>query len=355
MQVTGKHRLMTTLPASSHIIDDLIQQWDTPFVELAIFGTGNGQKIAHYLNTFCEQTLHSSIAAYLFYESSQGAVCGVQLADGRRVVIKVHQPRRDVAFLQAVYSAQRYLAEHSYPCPLPLLAPTPLMHGHAMVETLIDKGVYMDAHTPAIRRSMAQHLAQLASFTPALKDISGLSSTAIARQLPPGVLWPTPHSKIFDFEATTKGAEWIDQLAHAAKQVLDRGCGELIIGHTDWSVKHFRFLHGKVTVIYDWDSLALERETVIVGGAAVGFTMTWHLDVRLTPTPEEARAFIAEYEEARGKAFTADERRTINAAATYGLAYGARCYQSIQKDPADIPPGTALETLMHYQGNFLDL
>lgn len=345
---------MTNTPASSHLIDDLIQEWDTPFVELAIFGADNGQQIARYLNTFCEQTLHSSIAEYLFYESSQGAVCGVQLTDGRRVVIKAHQPRRNVAFLQAVYQAQRYLAEHGYPCPFPLVAPTPLVHGHAMVETLIDDGVYMDAHVPAIRCSMAQHLAQLAAFTPALKDI-GLSSTAIARRLPPGVLWPTPHSKIFDFAATTKGAEWIDQLARAAKQVLDQTSGEQIIGHTDWSVKHFRFLNGKVTVIYDWDSLALDRETLIVASASVGFTMTWHLDVRLTPTPEEARAFIAEYEQARGKMFTPDERRTMNATATYSLAYGARCYHSIQSDSNDIAAGTALETLMQYKDAFLGL
>lgn len=347
---------MTDTPASSHIIDDLIHQWETPFVEQAVFGTGNGQEIAQYLNTFCEQTLHSPIAEYLFYESSQGAVCGVQLRDGRRVVIKAHQPRRDILFLQAVYQAQSYLAEHGYPCPLPLVAPTPLVHGHAMVETLIDEGIYMDAHIPAIRHLMAQHLAQLAAFTPALKDIRGLSSTAIARLLPPDVLWPTPHSKIFDFESTTQGAEWIDQIAREAKQVLDQGRGEqVIIGHTDWSVKHFRFLHGKVKVIYDWDSLALDRETLIVAGAAIGFTMTWHLDVRLTPTPEEARAFIMDYEEARGRRFTQDERCSINAAATYGLAYGARCYHCLQHDPSHIAAGTALEALTQYKGEFLGL
>ena len=32
---------------------------------------------------------------------------------------------------------------------------------------------------------------------------------------------------------------------------------ELVVGHHDWSGKHFRFADGRVTVVYDWDSLRL--------------------------------------------------------------------------------------------------
>src|SRR5438128_7714395 len=144
----------------------------------------------------------------------------------------------------------------------------------------------------------------LASLTRDIRDIPGLQSTALGRKLPSGVIWPIPHSKIFDFEATMAAAEWIDHIASKARQTIVAGAGQLVIGHADWSVKHFRFVDGRVSVIYDWDSLALEKETVIVGEAARGFTMTWHLNVPLIPSQDEARAFVNEYETARGRAFT---------------------------------------------------
>ncbi len=339
---------------NTNVIADFINLWDdTPFVEQAIFGTGDAQQIAGQVNTFCTAQLGSSVDDYLFYESSQGAVFGIQLSDGRKVVLKAHQPERPPAFLSAIYDVQRYLANHNYPCPRPLLDPTPIGYGHATVEEMIDTGNYADAHHPAVRRIMAEMLAQLATWTRDIRNTTGLQSTALGRQLPMGVLWPTPHSRIFDFAATASGAEWIDTLARKARQELAHGVGEMVIGHTDWSVKHFRFQDGKVCVIYDWDSLALDRETVIVGEAARGFTMTWHLDVLITPTPDEARSFVEEYESFRGKAFTRDERATVAAAATYALAYGARCEHCIDPRTSNFPAGSHREALARYGEKYL--
>lgn len=342
-----------------NVIADFINQDDTPFVEQAIFGTGNAQQIAEYVNAFCTVHLGNPVADYLFYESSQGAVFGMQLSDGRRVVLKAHQPDRPLNFLSAMYEVQRYLAGHEYPCPRPLLGPTPIGYGHATVEELIDMGVYADAHDPVIRRVMAGMLAQLVSMTRDLRNIAelqsiaGLQSIARGRQLPDGVLWPTPHSRIFDFEATASGAEWIDAFARKARQELAHGAGEMVIGHTDWSVKHFRFQDNHVCVIYDWDSIALERETIIVGEAARGFTMTWYLDVLITPSQDEARAFVAEYETCRGKAFTSDERATIAAAATYALAYSARCEHCIDPRTGDFPAGSSRAALARFGDRYL--
>lgn len=333
---------------SSHVIADFIHQWNTPFVEQAIFGTGDAAHIAQYVDAFCESHMGSAIDEFLFYESSQGAVFGLRLQDGRRVVIKAHQPTRSIAFLSAVYHVQHYLVEQHYPCPKPLLGPTPLVHGYATVEELIDEGIYTDAHIPAIRRSMAEKLAQLIELTHDFRNVADFQSTTFTQAFEAGRLWSTPHSKIFDFEATAQEAEWIDEIARKARETLMRATGEFVIGHTDWSVKHFRYVDGKVRVIYDWDSLARDRETIIVAGAARGFTMTWHLSVSLTPTPEEAGAFVHEYEEARGKVFTAEERKTIIAAATYGIAYGARCEHCFNQGKTDFPPGSHLDTLARY-------
>ena len=113
--------------------------------------------------------------------------------------------------------------------------------------------------------------------------------------------------------------------------------GIAVVGHADFAVKHFRFVGDEPSVIYDWDSLAGDLEPVIVGEAARGFTMTWHLPgVSAVPTIDEVAAFLTAYERARGIPFSTEERRTARAAATLATAYTARCEASIDERRA--PP-----------------
>lgn len=84
-----------------------------------------------------------------------------------------------------------------------------------------------------------------------------------------------------------------------------------------------------ITVVYDWDSLAVARETDVVGMAAAIFLVTWDLElVPRFPTRDEMMAFVAEYEHAAGHRFSKREWESIGAAATYMLAYVARCEHS---------------------------
>lgn len=53
-------------------------------------------------------------------------------------------------------------------------------------------------------------------------------------------LWPPPHNALFDFEATTAGAGWIDDAAVKAKAIVDDLEGRLVVGHTDWTVDQIR-------------------------------------------------------------------------------------------------------------------
>jgi hypothetical protein len=163
--------------------------------------------------------------------------------------------------------------------------------------------------------------------------------------LPAGSLWRPPHHPRFDFEATAAGAEWIDAIASNALARLSTPVGELVVGHTDWSVKDFRFLDGKITTIYDWDSLAVDREPLIVGQAATHFTMTWRMPVRVAPDAGEVAAFISDYEEARGSLFSAEERAAVAAAGAYSMAYTARCEHALDPNAVDYPAGSAREFL----------
>lgn len=229
------------------------------------------------------------------------------------------------------------------------------------VESCLDAGNYRNPHEPVVRQAIAGHLAQLVALT---RPLAGTpDAQALVRDpLPPGVLWPKPHSVIFDFEATAAGAEWIDDIARRADQMLETPAGDVVIGHTDWSAKRFRFVGDGVTAIYDWDSLVSDHEPVLAGQAAHAFTATWNTPwenrVPMAPTFDELLAFFREYEGTRGAPFSADERRTADAAAAYSIAYTSRCGHARNPLPgpdAALPPGSFREALRAYGERLLEL
>jgi hypothetical protein len=103
-----------------------------------------------------------------------------------------------------------------------------------------------------------------------------------------------------------------------------------LLGHLDWSGKHFRFAADRITAVYDWDSVRIATEAVIVGNAAFSFTANWDLaGVDPAPAPDEVRAFIGEYDQARGARLTRPEREQIAACGAYLMAYVARCEHAL--------------------------
>ena len=210
------------------------------------------------------------VAEVLFREASVGVVTAIALTDGRRVVVKVHQPRENQQRLQAVHDIQAQLYRSGFPCPEPLIDPIAVRNGHATAEALLDLGEFKDTHNPTCRQLIAEALAWHLQIT-----ASGNPPPALAggwTLFAPDRLWPThAHAPIFDFQATAAGAEWIDTLAAEAKAAIDNA-GTLIAGHSDWSGKHFRFAHDRITAVYDWDSLAVRTEAAIVGVAAMTYT-----------------------------------------------------------------------------------
>lgn len=336
------------------LIADYIAPWREPFLLREIFDTIDPQIVARQLYAFCEAEFGHPPAEALFFAASVGVVFGLRLHDEQRVVVKVHAPDRSSAFLTEVGNVQRYLAEQGYPCPHPLRAPRPFANGIATVEELIDEGDERDAHDPAIRRAMAEAFAQLLRLTRQPERIAGTHPSIFDQRLPLGVLWPKPHSALFDFEATAAGAEWIDELAHTARRAIEVEEAELVLGHTDFTVKQMRFVGNQLRIIYDWDSLRLEQEPVLVGGTAISFTYTEMTGIRKSPTREEALAFVREYEAARGRPFTAGERRMVSAGATAALAYTARCEHALFPQEQNYPAGSCRAILARYGNGFLD-
>jgi hypothetical protein len=284
--------------------------------------------VALAIDTYCRRALGSSIAEAEFVKAGVGCVYGLRLADGRRVVVKVHPPRASARYLEAMQVVQRHLVAAGFPAPEPLAPPAPAGAGLAVAEVLLDRGGRADAHDPAVRRTMAEALVRLVALARRFAELDGLRENLMA--MGPDRLWPVPHDARFDFEATARGAEWIDVIAARARRARDRDAGDVVVGHTDWRVENMRFADGAISAVYDWDSLAVQREAVLAGGVAHLFTADFSAgpDWVQRPSLDEALAFIADYEVARGRPFGADERAVARAALLYAMAFTARCEHS---------------------------
>jgi hypothetical protein len=335
-----------------------LAEWEPhpAFVELAIYDSADASFVAKTLNEFCLRTLGSPVAHGLFHQSSIGSVTGILLEDGRSIVIKAHQPDRSPQVLAEVARVQSYLAERRLLATEIIVGPLPLGRGHAIVERFVDIGSKADGHRPEIRDALAASLHAITRACQPFVEKTSLGGGVI--DLVRDALWPTPHSKLFDFAANAKGAEWIDDVARRARELarsVGESVGDRVIGHGDWRVEHVRFVDEKPVVAFDWDSLCCEREPAMVGAAAHGFCADWSQTViPQAPTLGEALSFVIDYERARGRPFSADERKLCRASLAYAIAYGARCAYAAGGDQHETP-GTFLHRLWNERAQLFAL
>jgi hypothetical protein len=343
------------LAQPAQVIAEHIATWapSPAFVELAIFETEDALTIARAVDAFCRAHMGEGIAEYIFCQSSIGSVHGVVLENGRRVVLKAHQPSSSLTVLREIARVQSYLAERQLYAPRVLTEPAPLALGHATIEAFVDVGVTLDAHRPEIRAALASALHAITDACRPLVTTTELGPH-LWSNLPGHKLWIEPHSKLFDFDATVDGASYIDHVARAARERLGP-VGELVIGHRDWRAEHVRFVGDQPVAAFDWDSLCTVREPFLIGTTAHAFCADWTVQDRAqAPTLEEARAFVADYEKARGAPFHREERRACGAAFAYSCAYTARCGHALGQDQRK-EPGTFQHLVAKHGADLLDL
>jgi hypothetical protein len=249
------------------------------------------------------------------------------LDDGQSVFLKAWSPATSRTSLESVHVIQNALADQGFPAPRVLVPPRAFMAGNGAVMEWCERGTQVDAHSVLVRRAMATSLAQLVALATPFADLPDLPR----HDYPSNGAFGRPHNVLFDFHATRLGAEWIDEIAIASAHIAQRAPNILVVGHRDWSMHNVRVQYDAnanpvMSAVYDWDSLGVARETDIVGIAAATFTVTWDLEVvPRFPTRDEMAAFVANYEDAAGRRFSAGEWECIGAAATYVLTYVARC------------------------------
>lgn len=296
--------------------------------EAAIFGALDADEIVDALDAACARSLGSPLREGFLYEVSAGVVIGCQLVDGRRVVVKGYQPQWTPTFLAAVKRVQSSLHGVGYPCPRPHREALRVGDAVLLAESVLaDPGV---GHARAQeRRALAIGLADVVERCRHL-DEPALGEHPLRR--PFRGTFPQPYSPIFDFDATCDGAEWIEDLALRAREVIDADTSSPVIAHTDWSLRNVRVDAARVVAVYDWDSLAPLRETEAVALAAATWTKTGQQNDP-TPTIADIERYADEYEVRRGRCFTSVQRRVIRAAAIASMAYTARCEHAI--DPQE--------------------
>jgi hypothetical protein len=314
-------------------VDDLVElirsshaHGSPPVVE-AIFPTTDPLLVARELIEAVAGVLDVPVAAARFYEPGVGVVVGLEVADGRAVVAKVHRPAfTPVEHLAAITRVQADLAAAGVPAPAPIAGPVAVAAGWLTVEDHRPGGT-ADGYDPAVRSAMAH---ALADFVEAARPHAGTASLGSWLRDPViGDLWHEPHDLRFDFEGTAAGAAWIDDVARAARATLVATTLPDVVGHLDWRVQNLGFDAQRVAAIYDWDSVGLVPEAALVASASVIHPVDWRLGLAdPLPTIDQVDSFVADYEAASGRGFGDEERRVLAAAQRWVVSYGARCLHS---------------------------
>ena len=288
----------------------------------SILRTDDVDQIFELLADAIQQTLGWQKTECFQFELSVGATFGIKNEQGQRALLKVSSPDEDYAALASKRKFQQWIHEKGVPCPAILVSPTTVGDLHIIVEEYVDAGDHANGHLPAHRKLMAKELVRFVELSKRYPDLAEIAEDVLIRL--PNSMWPKPHNIYFNFEATKKGAEWIDEVGARYQPILDEIPQSDAVGHADWSAKHFRIEQNAISVIYDWD-VYRGSETRIVGAAAVCFTYSEFTSGQNRPTISELQAFILDYEAARGEKFSERELQEISASAHYTAGYCARC------------------------------
>lgn len=291
--------------------------------ERAVHGAVTLPELHTFLDAWAQDRLGSAIADVRFRAGRIDAVWGVELQDGRAVVIKAHRTPTDLGAAQATIDAQRTLAAAGFPCSVPLAGPDEVEGRVLTAETLI-VGARPDGRDPAIRRLLADGLSRHIEMLRARPDLlqrAGPGPSWCHYQSGP---WPVPHDTIVDFRVTLAGFDWLDAFGkRAADQILsNREAEKTVVGHADWYAGNTAVVEGQLVGTFDWELVA-DTEAVIAGFTASCYASSATAGGGLS-TPQEVAAFLHDYEEVRGQPFSKRERRTAAAAAAWILAFNAR-------------------------------
>jgi hypothetical protein len=259
----------------------------------------------------------------LFRSGHLSEVVAAELADGRRVAIKVRPSDPRIAGCTAV---QEHLARAGFPCPEPLTAPVEADGLTVTAETLVAAGSQLPAEGPAA--PFAALLARLISAAPGPADVPSLAPS------PPWTGWDHPGSRLWpdrddqgrDLNSVS-GPVWVDDAARRVRERLNASAAPVCVGHGDWESQNIRWSDGRPLAVHDWDSVIAQPEKAIVGLAAAVWPAAGAPGEAATVA--QSAEFIASYQQAAGRQWTDRKVRDAWAAGLWVRLFNAK------KDAAD--------------------
>ncbi len=270
-----------------------------------------------WLPAWCLDHLGGEPVGVLFREHQTSMVFGLRLAGGRDVVVKA---RADDGRAVSCVAAQARLAGRGFPCARPLTAVARAGSLAVHAEEFRPGGEVLYGDSPQVAVRYAEVFARL---------MAELAGVTVAPPLPnppwvrwdhadPGV-WPAigcldnrDHSAVPAYVA--------DTAERARRRILAVGL-PCVLGHADFEAQNLRWHGQQVWAVHDWDSLAWQPEAALAGAASGAFASAG--PPTLAPV-ESSAAFLAAYQDIRGRLFTAVEQEAAWAASLWTAAYNAR-------------------------------
>jgi hypothetical protein len=236
------------------------------------------------------------------------------LADGRNVVVKA---RADDGRAVSCVAAQARLAERGFPCARPL---TPVVGAGSLAvhaEEFRPGGEVLHGDSPGVAARCAEVFAWL---------MAELAGVTVAPPLPnpPWVRWDHTGAGVWpaigylaNLDPGTVPGYVVDTATRARGRLLAAGL-PCVLGHADFEAQNLRWHGPQVWAVHDWDSLAWQPEAALVGAASGAFASSG--PPALAPV-ESSQAFLAAYQDIRGRLFTAAEQQIAWAASVWMAAY----------------------------------
>lgn len=275
------------------------------------------EDLPDWLPAWCLDHLGGEPAGVLFQVRQVSMVFGLRLAGGRDVVVKA---RADDGRAVSCVAAQAVLAERGFPCARPL---TPVAGAGSLAvhaEEFRSGGEVLGGDSPEVAARCAEVFARL------MAELAGMT-VAPPLPNPPWVRWDHDDPGVWpaigcldNRDQSTVPAYVTDTAERARRRLLAAGL-PCVLGHADFEAQNLRWHGQQVWAVHDWDSLAWQPEAALAGAASGAFASAG--PPTLAPIKSSA-AFLAAYQDIRGRSFTAVEQEIAWAASVWMAAYNAR-------------------------------
>lgn len=281
------------------------------------------------LAPWCQRALGSPPSGVLFESGYLSQVLGIELADGRRVVVKV-RPRADR--LVACAGVHAALYDAGFACPEPVVGLEKLDGWAVSAEALVSDYEQL-APAADSARLFADALAQfvdVARSAPADTTLLPSPPWADWDGTTRRGLWPEPDDRPVDLNQLP--VTWVDAVAGTVREWLLQRPTSAVVGHLDWYSANVGWRERRLVAVFDWDSVGAQPEPAIAGLAAAIWPTTD--DPAEGATVEQSDRFLAAY--ATTRSWSDSDLTAAWAAGLWVRCFDAKKATAVGADPETV-------------------